>query len=261
MEKDEEYDSKEIIEFLDKLKENEVTEENWLSYDPKDLDYLSCFDSLNTIKLIKSNPDYYLSKWRIIVNNLINFNDFIFRLKDRYNLSEKGQIYLLSKCKKENKSNNSSDYSSISEDTSSNNSNNIIIDNYNYSPSCNEPDKNGLSQTKIDLYEFKLKYMNQYLNFGENEKMDWESFKKYAKKTLYTMLLLLKIDCYEFLNPKNILFYKIKEILQSKQKFLFQEIEEESFEIDNLINKFAINDFKKLLNKFPNRFFLLINLN
>jgi len=28
MEKDEEYDSKEIIEFLDKLKENEVKEEN-----------------------------------------------------------------------------------------------------------------------------------------------------------------------------------------------------------------------------------------
>ncbi len=103
--------------------------------------------------------------------------------------------------------------------------------------------------------------MNQYLNIGENKKMDWESFKKYAKKIFYTMLLLLKIDCYEFLNPKNILFHKIKEILQSKQKLLFQEIEEESFEIDNLINKFAISDFKKLLNKFPNRFFLLINLN
>jgi len=28
MEKDEEYDSKEIIEFLDKLKENDVKEEN-----------------------------------------------------------------------------------------------------------------------------------------------------------------------------------------------------------------------------------------
>ena len=32
MEKDEEYDSKEIIEFLDELKENEVKEENWLSF-------------------------------------------------------------------------------------------------------------------------------------------------------------------------------------------------------------------------------------
>ena len=103
--------------------------------------------------------------------------------------------------------------------------------------------------------------MGQYLNITENEKMDGESFEKYARKTFYTMLLLLKIDCYEFLNPKNILFHKIKEILQSKQKFLFPEIEEKSFEIDNLINKIAISDFKKLLNKFPNRFFLLLNLN
>ena len=102
--------------------------------------------------------------------------------------------------------------------------------------------------------------MNQYLNFAENEKMDGKSFEKYAKKTFYTMLLLLKIDYYSIFNPKEILFKRIKEVLQKKKKLIFPELKTDTFEIDVVINKFAKNDFKKLLDKFPKHFFFIDQL-
>ena len=259
-------DAKKIIGYLDIIKDLEV-EENDKFYDSKDIEYLNEYDSLNTIKLIKSNPEYSLSKWEIIFNNLINFNDFIFHLKDKNDLLEKERIFLLNKKnmkKNKNKNISSSSFNenqSIQKNSSSSNYYSSGIEYKNkYSSSCNDTNNSGLSLTKKELYEFKLYYMKKYLNFEENEKMDGESFKKYAKKTFYTMLLLLKIDYYLIFNPKNILFEQIKEVLQEKQKFKFPEINAESFEIDVVINKFVKSDFEQLLNKFPNHFFFIDQL-
>lgn len=94
-----EEDAKQIIGFLEEIKDLEVKEENDKFYDSKDIEYLNEYDSLTTIKLIKSNPDYSLSKWKIIVNNLINFNDFIFHLNDKNDFLEKGRIFPLKKKK------------------------------------------------------------------------------------------------------------------------------------------------------------------
>ena len=90
-----EDDTKIIMGLLDELKE--LKEENNQFYDSKDIEYFNEYDYSSTIKLIKSNPEYSLSKWKIIFNNLINFNDFIFHLKDKKDLLEEDRIYLLNK--------------------------------------------------------------------------------------------------------------------------------------------------------------------
>ena len=166
-------DAKKIIGYLDIIKDLEV-EENDKFYDSKDIEYLNEYDSLNTIKLIKSNPEYSLSKWEIIFNNLINFNDFIFHLKDKNDLLEKERIFLLNKKnmkKNKNKNISSSSFNenqNIQKNSSSSNyySNGIEYKN-KYSSSCNDTNNSGLSLTKKELYEFKLYYMKKYLNFGE----------------------------------------------------------------------------------------------
>ena len=249
---EDEDDAKKIIELLDELKE--LKEENNQFYDSKDIEYFNEYDFLSTIKLIKSNPEYSLSKWKIIFNNLINFNDFIFHLKDKKDLLEEDRIYLLNN---KNISSNGFIQENSSNSSSSNNNNSASEDKNKYSSSCKDTNNNELSQTKIELYEFKLNYVSQYLNITENEKMDGESFVKYARKTFYTLLLLLKIDYYEIFNPKKILLKRIKEVLQEKNKHIFLKIKEETFKIDVVINKLAKNDFKKLLDKFPNHFFFI----
>jgi len=218
---EDEDDIKKIIGFLDELKDLEVKEENNQFYDSKDIEYFNKYDYSTTTKLIKSNPEYSLSKWKIIFNNLINFNNFIFHLKDKKDLLEEDRIYLLNK-------KNISSNSFIQENSSSRNNNSSAIEDKNKYSSCKDTNYSVLSQTKIELYEFKLHYVRQYLNITENEKMDGESFEKYARKTFYTMLLLLKIDYYEIFNPKKILLKRIKEILQEKNKHIFPEIKEES---------------------------------
>lgn len=249
---EDEDDTKKLIGFLDELKE--LKEENNQFYDSKDVEYFNEYDYSSTIKLIKSNPEYSLSKWKIIFNNLINFNDFIFHLKDKNDLLEEDRIYLLNN---KNISSNSFIQENSSNSSSSNNNSSEIEDKNKYSSSCKDTNNSGLSQTKIELYEFKLNYLSQNLNISKNEKIDGESFEKYARKTFYTMLFLLKIDYYEIFNPKKILFKRIKEVLQEKNKYIFPEIKAETFEIDVVINKFAKNDFKKLLDKFPNHFFFI----
>ena len=158
-------------------------------YAEDDIRSIDEYASLTTIKSLKQNPEYYLSKWNIIINNLISLENYFYYLeKETKNENKNSQsINMISE--------NSNDITSDEEDTSDNKEKNInnIIDQINFKDNQNK---------KIN--EFKLNYMKKYMKISSIDIIDGEDFEKYVKKTFNLMLLLLKIDYYDFLHPKEV---------------------------------------------------------
>ena len=232
--------------------------------DEKEENYLKEYSNLYTFKLIKQNPQYYLSKWSIILNHLINLDDFFYYL-------QKDDNFIQNVKKEEKEISNESenclniiDSLSENESTSKNKSKgvNSSLTSINKSKSLYDSILN-LSNSKIDndLYNFKLNYFKKSLNIYENEIIDGDSYERYAKRTFYLMLILLKVDKYEFKNPKKIFLEKLKNYYFENfmEKITFSE-NKDLFEIDLIINNFSNSDLILLIDKFKNHFFFVDQL-
>jgi len=266
MDFEEEKETKKILDLLSDLKPCNLNEKGKeeLIYEidnEKGNEYLNETETLYNINTIKNSPEYILSKWNIIVQNLINMDDFYFYLKENKIAKKK------KKNKKENKENiniinnnlnnsNLSNISIISDASNISNENNSNISNSHSFSNTNQNEGNN-DILKNDLNEFKLNYIRKGLGVFENEGMDGEAFKKYSKSTLILMLLLMKINYYTFMNPKNIDFIKIFNIYKAlfNEKENIKEIKEETFEIDLLVNLFKKTDLKSLIKKYPSHFY------
>ena len=253
MNKEEENETRNFIGLLSDLKDIEVkVEKDELSqyFDMNNFEeeFINDYISLKTINSIKKEPKYYFSKWSIILIHLIKLDDFFFYLKKRDIVEEKKERRKKDKNKKLNNSSITSNSSESSLFYSS------------VEGSFQKSNKNikseGNIKTTRDLYEFKLDYIKKGLNIFEIENMDGNSFEIYAKNTFSIMLLLLKIDYYKLLNPKEVIFNKLYSIykLNTKEPDL-PEIKSEQFEIDLIINGFFHKDFDLLINQFSNHFF------
>lgn len=210
-------------------------------YAEDDIKSIEDYASLTTIKSLKQNPEYYLSKWNIIINNLISLENYFYYLeKETKNENKNSQsINMISQ--------NSNEITSDEEDTSDNQEKNInnIIDQINFKDNQNK---------KIN--EFKLNYMKKYMKISSLDIIEGEDFEKYVKKTFNLMLLLLKIDYYDFLHPKEVHYKNLLNINNN----IPEENSPPNFEIDLVINGFYQTDLQKLLDNFPNLFFLKSNL-
>ena len=144
-------------------------------------------------------------------------------------------------------SQNSNEITSDEEDTSDNQEKNInnIIDQINFKDNQNK---------KIN--EFKLNYMKKYMKISSLDIIEGEDFEKYVKRTFNLILLLLKIDYYDFLHPKEVHYKNLLNINNN----IPEENSPPNFEIDLVINGFYQTDLQKLLDNFPNLFFLKSNL-
>lgn len=245
MNKEEENETRNIIGLLSDLKDIEVKVEKdelsqFLDMNNFEEEFINDYISLKTINSIKKEPKYYFSKWSIILIHLIKLDDFFFYLKKERRKKDKNKK-LNNSSITSNSSESSLLYSSVEESFQKSNKNIKSEENI---------------KTTRDLYEFKLDYIKKGLNIFEIENMDGNSFAIYAKNTFSIMLLLLKIDYYKLLNPKEVIFNKLYSIykLNTKEPDL-PEIKSEQFEIDLIINGFFHKDFDLLINQFSNHFF------
>lgn len=210
-------------------------------YAEDDIKSIDDYASLTTIKSLKQNPEYYLSKWNIIINNIISLENYFYYLEKetKYENKNSQSINMISE--------NSNEITSDEEDTSDNQEKNInnIIDQINFKDNQNK---------KIN--EFKLNYMKKYMKISSLDIIEGEDFEKYVKKTFNLMLLLLKIDYYDFLHPKEVHYKNLLNINNN----IPEENSPPNFEIDLVINGFYQTDLQKLLDNFPNLFFLKSNL-
>ena len=205
-------------------------------YAEDDIKSIDEYASLTTIKSLKQNPEYYLSKWNIIINNLISLENYFYYLeKETKNENKNSQsINMISQ--------NSNEITSDEEDTSDNQEKNInnIIDQINFKDNQNK---------KIN--EFKLNYMKKYMKISSLDIIEGEDFEKYVKRTFNLILLLLKMDYYDFLHPKEVHYKNLLNINNN----IPEENSPPNFEIDLVINGFYQTDLQKLLDNFPNLFF------
>ena len=247
MNKEEENETRNIIGLLSDLKDIEVkVEKDELSqyFDMNNFEeeFINDYISLKTMNSIKKEPKYYFQKWSIILIHLIKLDDFFFYLKKERRKKDKNKNKKLNNSSiTSNSSESSLLYSSVEESFQKSNKNIKSEENI---------------KTTRDLYEFKLDYIKKGLNIFEIENMDGNSFAIYAKNTFSIMLLLLKIDYYKLLNPKEVIFNKLYSFykLNTKEPDL-PEIKSEQFEIDLIINGFFHKDFDLLINQFSNHFF------
>ena len=81
MEGDEQQDIKTIktiVDILKDVKDIKITgdeKKDFKFYGISELDTIKNYASLATIKTLKQKPEYYLSKWTIIMNHLVNLDD------------------------------------------------------------------------------------------------------------------------------------------------------------------------------------------
>ena len=80
MEPDEQNELNKIINNLKdiNIKIKKDNKEDFKFFYEKELSSITNYASLATIKKIKQNPEYHLSKWNIIMNNLINLDNYFF---------------------------------------------------------------------------------------------------------------------------------------------------------------------------------------
>ena len=244
------------MEDIDKYKINKYN--NFKFYDKSDESTIKDYASFQTLKTLKQNPNYYLSKWNVILNHLINLDNYLNYLekedemphKEVKSINEKYTFHTKKKrdkkykqIMKESSDLNQSEDSIYIKFKSNSESSSIIASNENISN----------DQIKSDMEEFKLNYMRKSLRLLGFEEVEENNFKDYAKRTLYLMLLILKIDYYEFLNPHYILYKELMNISNIKNE---KEDYAENYEIDLVINKFQLKDLDLLLSKYPKHFLL-----
>ena len=280
MDPDEQYELNKIINFLKdiNIKIKKDNKKDFKFFYEKELSSITDYASLATIKNIKQNPEYYLSKWNIIMNHLINLDNYFFYLEKREkredinvdlnkkkgNKKRKRQ----NKIKKKGSSYGSSVFSKNSNEISSSsiNDSSIVDNNVN----SNNKLVNYKGNKKIDISEFTLKFVKKDMKISSYDVMDGKTFEEYVKKTFFVMLLILKIDYYDFLHPDNVLYKQLMSITDkiiTKDKDKTTEIKNnteindnmekinEVYEIDMVIDDFYIEDLKLLLDKYPKHFF------
>ena len=109
--------------------------------------------------------------------------------------------------------------------------------------------KNNIQKNKIN--ELKLNYIRKYMKTSNMEVIDGESFEKYVKRIFRIMLVIIKIDYYNFLNPKEVRYTDLLDISEIPSG----EIKKKNFEIDLIINGFKQRDLILLLERYPKHFF------
>lgn len=259
MEDEEKNDINKIVDFLDETDEFKVNkDEHFKFYDESDQETIKDYSSLQTLKALKQNPKYYFSKWTVILNHLINLDLYFYYLeeetftKEGKSAKEKYNFY---KRKKKNKN-----YKKMVKDSSSfNQTVESIYIKFRQTSSETSSNRNSTIQlnqnnitntNKNDLEEFKLNYLRKSFKILGFEEIEGISFEDYVKRTLYLMLLILKIDYYEFLNPHNVLYKELMNISKNK----IEEDFAENYEIDLVINNFKLQDLETLLSKYPKHF-------
>lgn len=253
MENEDQNDLSRIVDFLKDMKFYKIKEDKkdeFQFYGESDKSLIEDYASLTTIKALKQNPEYYLTKWNIIINNLISLEDYFFYLKKNKNFEIKEKDHIPKKRGKKNKNKKENNtpvfYNSSSEITSEDKESSSIFENN----IIHHVSNNDIQRKEIN--EFKLKYIKTYMKISFIDKIDGPSFESYVKKTLNVMLLILKIDYYDFLHPKEAAYKKLMEITNSSTS---AETKTREFEIDLLINGFYEKDLQSLLDKYPNHFF------
>ena len=206
MEKEEDNEARKIVDFLEGIDKNKLIKienfDNDTQLDKDLLRDLRDYVSVATIDSIKNSLEYSLSKWTIILNHLINLDDYFFYLTNKKldtQVNEKSNVDSdTSSSINSIKSDSSYDNSDITSSSSSSLLNSNIFEKYNYNS----------IETK-DLFEFELSYINKRVKILDIESINVNNFENYVKRFLYIMLFLLNIDYYEFLHPKEPLYKEL----------------------------------------------------
>ena len=103
-----------------------------------------------------------------------------------------------------------------------------------------------------DINEFKLHYLRKNIPDFNCDNYNGGNIKKYVEKTIFIMFLILKIDNYRFHQPKKVLY---KQLMKISRIIEPENIKEDTFEIDMVINGLYLKELKLLINGYPNRFF------
>ena len=250
---EEQKDIAKIIDFLKDIKELKIKDDgqkNFKFYEKEDISSLEDYTSLSTIKTLTQNPEYYLLKWNVIINTLINLDDYFFYIKkNEVEVNDDTETdKAKKKIKKKSESNSISNNSEItSEELSRSNILNNCINNAIES-------NNDIQKNKIK--ELKLNYIRNYMKISNIELINGISFENYVRRIFQIMLLILKIDYYNFLHPKEVKYKDLLDISEMSPK----ETKDKKFEIDLVINGFKQKDLMLLLNRFPKHFFFIDQL-
>ena len=103
-----------------------------------------------------------------------------------------------------------------------------------------------------DINEFKLHYLRKNIPDFNCHNYNGGNIKKYVEKTIFIMFLILKIDNYRFHQPKKVLY---KQLMKISRIIEPENIKEDTFEIDMVINGLYLKELKLLIDGYPNRFF------
>ena len=254
MEFKDQKEAKNISNFLDDFPSLKVKPYNQ-SFDFKD-DYSTIEDyaSLVTIKALRQKPEYYLAKWDVMMKRLICFDEhfycfdkkeIIFRAKQTINSIVNKNI---------EKKNKSSISENISFNISSNSSSEIISDELSLTIYNDDENSNGHISEEVQSIkpiELNLHYKRKNIidiNFDEIDETD---YKIYAKRTIFAMLILLKLYNFEILQPKDVFYNKLLNMFKIEENEIFFE----TFKMDMVINGLLLNDIKSLIDNYPKHFF------
>ena len=250
-------EERKIVDFREGIDKNKFIKNKKLDYEEnlnEDLlRDLKDYASLEIINSIKNNVEYSLSKWNIILNHLINLDDYFFYLRNKK--LDKQENEEIKKKKKDSQSDTKSIEIDISSSINSINSDSNYDNSYTSSSSSNSLfnsfywEKNNSIEAK-DLLEFELSYINKRFKILDKESIYGNDFEIYVKRYLYIMLFLLKIDYYEFLHAEEALYKKLLDLYGYSN-----ETNTIKFEMDMVVNDFFIKDFQLLLKNFPQPFF------
>ena len=252
MELEEQKDIAKIIDFLKDIKSLKIKDDNsknLLFYEEDDISSVEYYASLMTIKTLIKNQEYYLSKYNVIVNSLINLDDYFYYLKkiDILDNNEKTE-----KSKKENNKKSKNNSMDANIDTNTSEISSEEIDTFYILRSCiNNAIEDNNNIQKNEINELKLNIIRKHLKILNINIINDKSFKNYAKIIFEIILLILNINNYNFLNPKEVKYNDLLDISGISSK----EIKNKNFEIDLLINGFEQKDLNLLLNKYQKHFF------
>ena len=242
-----------IVDFLNDVPALKIKDKNNFNFNVLDKESKTTIDdyaSLVNINLLKQDPKYYYTKWSIIIKHLIDLDDyFLYFAKNEVIPESEMTISEITqsedtkdeksgaKKKKKKKDNSSSSTSNI---------NNMSVENIKPSTLINKD-----NQTK-EINEFKLHYIRKKIQDLNFDIMDEISYELYVKRTIFLMLLILKIDDYQFLHPTGVPY---KKLMEKSYVIEPDKIKGDVFEIDLLINGFRIEDLILLINQYPKHFF------
>ena len=224
-----------IVDFLNDVPALNIKDKN--NFNSNDLDKeskttINDYASLVNINLLKQDPKYYYTKWSIIIKHLIDLDDyFLYFAKNEVIPESEMTISEITQsedtkdeksgAKKKKKKKKKKDDSS----SGTSNINNMSVENTKPSTMINKD-----NQTK-EINEFKLHYIRKKIQDLNFDIMDGISYEHYVKRTIFVMLLILKIDDYQFLHPTGVPY---KKLMQKSYVIEPDKIKGDVFEIDLL---------------------------